>query len=117
MFEISMTTIERHYSPGIGRHWFDADTLRFFSSRIADTAYVSGEYRETLDGAAYFVSSERRRGCARLYTVRRYDFATQDISTVGEFQGYASRSGAVAAAKRHAKHCGAIETLTCEDCR
>ena len=81
-------------------HWFDPGSMRFFRSRVAQTAYG------TDDGSrAYFVSSEQfedstRYRAPRRYTVRVIDLHTGDIDTVGEFQEYASRSGADAAARR-----------------
>jgi hypothetical protein len=95
---IDTDDIRSHYR-GHG-HWFDADAIRFFHSRVAATAY------KTDDGSrAYFVSSERYDfDTARKFTVRVYNFETHDIRTVGEFQAYASRSGADAAARRLARH-------------
>jgi hypothetical protein len=81
-------------------HWFDPSSMRFFRSRVGSTAY------RTADGSrAYFVSSEQfedGRGyrADRRYTVRVIDLATGDIDTVGDFQAYASRSGADRAAQR-----------------
>jgi len=72
-----------------GQHFFDADTMRFFNSRVSDILY----------GGRYFVTSERNNGFPRYYTVREAlpdgTFATHD-----EFQQYGSRSGAHARAKR-----------------
>lgn len=77
-------------------HWFDADTLRWFGSRIHATIY------RCPDGGALFVTSEYtgfdRTG--RAFTVRRINPDGWDIETVGEFLAYASRSGAHAAAAR-----------------
>ena len=66
-----------------GQHWFDADTMRFFRSRVSDKVYP------VKDGA-YFVSSERfTDNSPRLHSVRRaYDDGR--VETVGEFQGYAT---------------------------
>ena len=91
--EIDTQDIRDHYRRGFG-HWFDADTLRFFRSRVGGTAYNDGE-------RAYFVSSEQYDwNSPRLYSVRCYIWATREIYTVGEFQAYASRNGAHAAAYR-----------------
>lgn len=82
-----------------GQHWFDADTLRFFASRISHNLY------RTPDGGALFVSSEQyrsSRGSApRRYTLRRI-LRNGHVETVGEFQQYASGSGAHKAAARTA---------------
>ncbi len=75
-----------------GKHWFEADTLRFFRSRHADTATVK-------DGQAYFTSSERGPGMSRRYSVRRMDMATGSVESVGSFQEYATLSQAKAALK------------------
>lgn len=81
-----------------GGHWFKPDTMRFFRSRVMMPAF------ERDDGTVYFATSER---CPwgdhpRLYSVR---VMTPDgaVDTVGEFQGYRSRSGAMAAARRLAE--------------
>lgn len=82
----------------LGHYFFDADTLRFFSSRVHDEVY----------GGKYFVTSERDDsdafvsaawGGERRYTVRVAN-ADGSIDTVGQFGQYASRSGAHAAAMR-----------------
>lgn len=81
-----------------GGHWFKPDTMRFFRSRVLSPAF------ERPDGTVYFATSER---CPwgdhpRLYSVRimRPDGS---VDTVGEFQGYRSRSGAIVAAERIAR--------------
>lgn len=75
-----------------GGYFFSPDTLRFFRSRIHDEVY----------GGRFFVTSEQDYGHDRLYTVRvvKDDYS---IATVGEFQQYASRSAAHAAARRYAE--------------
>jgi len=97
-----------------GSHFFDKDTLRFFSCRVSEMVYPTFGFYGTL-----FVTSEHDRGSsygqhARYYTVRRayWTEVTEwedpilsigtllSIETVGEFQQYASRSGAHRAAKR-----------------
>lgn len=80
-----------------GNYWFELDTMRFFRTRICDYGMVHG--------GRFFVTSEKNEGMGysypRLYTVRvGNDDGT--IGTMGEFQGYASRNGAIAAAKRYA---------------
>lgn len=56
-----ITTSER-----LGGHFFDADTLRFFNSRV-----LSDLYRVD-DSRGYFVTSERYEDEPRTYSVRRY---------------------------------------------
>lgn len=92
-----MSVIKRRHEG----HWFDPSSMRFFRSRVGSFGYTAG-------GKTYFVSSEqfedsRGNRAGRLYTVRVQDHETGDIDTVGEFQQYASRSGADAAAQRMAK--------------
>ena len=81
-------------------HFFDADTMRLFGSRLHSRIYPVGN-------GAYFVTSElSHNGSDRRYTVR---FATVkiddggkiafDIDIAGEFRQYATRSGAHAAAR------------------
>ena len=97
MLTTSIDDIRAHYQPGKGRHWFDADTLRFFRCRLPQQAYL------TADGSrAYFVTSEQGPDMPRRWTVRCYTFATRDIDTIGEFCGYSSRSGADHTARRAA---------------
>ena len=80
-------------------HWFDAKTMRFFSSRVSETAYLS------IDGKrSFFVSSERfDMETPRSYTVRVQDCETGSISTVDEFQRYDSRYNAHKVAKALSK--------------
>lgn len=95
----STDQIERH-SYG-HTHFFDADSKRFFNSRIGDNAYPTPNPFVTL-----FTTSERNSGrfggpsYRRKYTVRAYDSRTHDIDTVGEFQDYASSASANRAAKQ-----------------
>lgn len=84
-------------------HWFSPDTMRFFRSRVGGYGFGAGE-------AVYFVSSEqftsRDYTAPRKYTVRVLD-ADGRVDTVGEFQAYASRSGAMAKARAMAAQHGA----------
>ena len=58
-----------------GLHFFDADTMRFFNSKI---------HGATLYGGRYFVTSERFDDTRpRRYSVREIDPKTGSISTVG----------------------------------
>lgn len=83
----------------IGHHWFDADTLRFFDSKIYPRLYHVTE-------GAYFVTSERGPDLVRKYTVR-FAKSSGKIETVGEFQQYATHDGANEAAKNYARLIGA----------
>lgn len=92
----------RNANRNAGSHWFDPDTLRFFSSRISDSVYEG-------PGGIFFVTSEQRKGwgsipdAPRLYSVRRFEPKTGGISTHGEFQEYRTSRAAHAAARRAAK--------------
>jgi hypothetical protein len=77
-------------------HWFDKATMRFFKSRVDDTAWADGK------GGAYFVSSEKGPHGPRAYSVRHYDPRSCSIDTVGEFMGHRTKRQAVAAAKKAA---------------
>lgn len=83
-----------------GSHWFDADTLRFFRSRIGETVY----------GGRFFVTSESRGFDAsegRAYTVRVAIPAargrTFDIDDAGGFLAHATSGAANRAAQRIAR--------------
>lgn len=93
----------REHAKRVGSHWFDTDTLRFFRGRVASYGY------ETADGTrVYFVSSEQfcpSRGAParRRYSVRVADMTGADrgcVDTLGVFQAFASRNGALRAAIR-----------------
>lgn len=86
----------RERNAASGGHWFDADTLKFFRSRLP-TGVVG-----RVDNTAWFVTSEAGpfgRG-PRAYTVRRADVATGHVDTVGEFRGYSTRGAAITAARQ-----------------
>ncbi|QDH93886.1 hypothetical protein SEA_EVY_255 [Streptomyces phage Evy] len=81
-----------------GNHFFSADTMRWWKSRISDICYSN------IDGdKMFFVSSERNDDYDRRYTVRVAKLDENGyltIDTVSEFQEYASRSGAHDRAQR-----------------
>lgn len=81
-------------------HWFDASSMRFFKSRVSSDAY------RTADGAySFFVSSERfdySPQYPRMFSVRRYTWATDNLETIGQFQAYAYRDTAQRAARYYA---------------
>lgn len=96
---IGMNSI-RHRAKEAGSHWFDADSMRFFRSRVGSGGYVHE------DGRIFFVSSERFVSSTGWSPGRKYSVRVMtpdgNVDTVGEFQQYASRSGADAAARRAA---------------
>ena len=67
----------RHYENGTEGHYFDADTMRFFKSRI-------GIARRCKSGIWYFVTSEQPPHGPRMWSVRKMEL-DGDINTVGEF--------------------------------
>ena len=97
---VSMQEIENEYSPGIGRHWFDADTKRFFRCRLADVGYRAA------DGSVYFVSSEQNHGMGgpypRRYTVRRLTGPKGNVETVGAFGEFGTSATATKYAQGYA---------------
>ena len=79
------------YADACGSHFFDADTLRFFGSRILEGVTVH-------DGRAYFVTSERDNygNQPRRYSAR-YMTAGAHSHEVGRFQEYDTAAQARAA--------------------
>lgn len=76
-------------------HWFDADTMRFFRSRVSRKVYP-------VEAGTYFVTSERfDDNSPRLYTVR-FIWTDGDVETQGEFQQYKTSKAAHKAAARMA---------------
>jgi len=69
-------------------HWFSKGSMAFFSSVILDGVLH----------ARYFVTSEKQgEDSARRYSVRMID-ADGEVSTIGEFMGYATARAARQAA-------------------
>ena len=84
--------IERHH----GGHWFSKGAKNFFNSRWSDQTFYNAE-----KNFIFFVSSEKYDyKSPRLYTIRSYDPTTDEISTVGDFQQYASLNAAKRAASK-----------------
>lgn len=79
-----------------GKHWFDADTRRFFGSRIGDNLY----------GGRFFVSSERKGfdTSARAYSVR-VALDDGEIADAGEFLDHVSSGSANRLAAKLAQAC------------
>lgn len=81
-----------------GRYYFSRDTMRFFNSRVSNNVYTGTT-------GWYFVTSERMRyhpDYPRLYSVCKMS-PDGSVSTIGEFQGYATRALALGEAKRLAE--------------
>lgn len=99
-----------------GGHFFDRGALRFFRSRIAQT----GVRRES-DGVVYFVTSEQFQAsngyrAPRAYTVRRWDPATDDVSTVGPFNVWTRATAHRCATGLASRDVDTPETVRCARC-
>lgn len=85
-----------------GMYFFTKSTMKFFNSR------VQGDVFPTPHGAV-FVTSERYEDHARLYTTHHINENTGKVTTLGAFQEFKSRSGALSAAKRRALNISAFD--------
>lgn len=91
-----------------GSHWFDPDTMRCFGTRVLGTVYQGRN-------GIYFVTEDNqyRRELPKRFTVRQFDPANDDISTVGTINDYATASDAIDAAKDLARSArGELEEIT-----
>lgn len=70
----------KRLNKSIGNYWFSESTMEFFKCRI--------EHWENDRG--YFITSELgpTEQCERLFTIRKGDFNTGRVRTVGSFQEY-----------------------------
>lgn len=90
----------RRLNAAAGNHFFDADTMRFFASRVLPYTWSAPGSHLT-----FFVTSERFEGeyplvdGPRLYTVRVFNLVTGDVNTHGPFQGYDTPEAAFNAAR------------------
>ena len=57
-------------------HFFDADTMRFFGSRIGAVRIIGDDW--------YFITSEKPPHGRRMYSVRKMEL-DGNIETIGEF--------------------------------
>jgi hypothetical protein len=96
MKSVHITDIIATYNPGPGRHWFDRDTLKFFSCTLPTVGFSA------TDGSVYFVSSEKPPFSPRKYSVRRL-VGEGRIETVGEFCGYKTKARATTQARKLAE--------------
>jgi hypothetical protein len=68
---------------GYSKYWFNADTMRFFNSRISELCWK-------INDKIYFISSERQsEKYDRLYTVR-VCLLDGNIETYSKFQEYST---------------------------
>lgn len=85
------------YANEVGSPFFSPETMRFFRSRVQGAVgIVPGNY---------FVTSEKREGDRRRYTVRRFTIAGDGsirFDTVGEFGQWRTADRAKRAAWTHA---------------
>ena|SRR5271165_2496012 len=85
-----------------GHHYFEADTMRFFRSR------VSSEVEPLPNGGALFITSEQNHGWGgpypRLFSIRRCN-PDGSIDTVGDFQAYATRARAITMTRKLSAWC------------
>jgi hypothetical protein len=85
---ITMTEIRARYaSLNPTGHWFDKDTIKFFSCTLAEGGRI------TPGGEILFATSEKPPHGRRAYSVRVLR-ADGDIDTVGEFCGFGSWAAA-----------------------
>lgn len=80
----------------IGHKWFDEGSMRFFNSQVTGT--------DKLINKRFFISSEQfvpSRGPAepRMFTIRVVS-PNGEVDTYGEFQAYATKGEAIAAAHK-----------------
>ncbi len=96
---ITMAEIRRRYGSGEYRHWFDAETLRFWGTRLPGTGVRTPH-------GNYFISAERNAVDASKmrYTVRVQHLESGDIKTVGGFQLYPDYESARDGLRRHLEH-------------
>jgi hypothetical protein len=85
-----MRTIEdiKKRNREVGHHFFDSETMSFFASRIYPKVFGD-----------YFVTSEQFPAGPRRYSVRRMDWDTGAIETVGLFQQFTTLAEAMREAK------------------
>ena|ERR1035441_10828858 len=72
----------KEFNTNMGFHFFDAETMRYFNSKIIDSVWN--------EETGHFITSERPPDGERAYTIRKADFKTGQIHTIGEFMGYRS---------------------------
>ncbi len=79
----------KRYATAQGNHFFDPSSMRFFNSRIGAYDLVSG----------LFISSEKGPDNVRKYTIRKLDYETGNVDTIGKFQQYSTLAQAKRAFK------------------
>jgi hypothetical protein len=87
----------RNRSDKKGGHFFDKDSMKFFSSRVSDLMWQKGGSNDSSYKTKdiYFITSEADRGhikhggSVRGFTIRKSS-ADGDINTVSKFQEYST---------------------------
>lgn len=88
MFSNMLEVVEANKRAGY--HFFDADAMRFFNSRVGSALYAG----------RYFITSERfSADTPRMYTIREAD-DEGCINNASAYQQFNSRSAALAAVRR-----------------
>lgn len=82
----------RAASQAAGQHWFDRSTMRFFNTKIV-SPLIAGRYFVTSE--FHNIGDQRR---PTLFTIREAK-PDASIDTVGEFQQYSTRAGAMQAVR------------------
>ncbi len=74
-----MTLLEfKKLNKSIGNHWFDNGAMEFFNSAIEHWDADTG----------LFITSDKMGDRERKFSIRRANFETGRVKTVGEFQEY-----------------------------
>ena len=86
-----------------GNHFFDAEAMRYFSSRVGSKVY-GGKYFITSEQFVTYYPDYHRE--PRKYTIRAviYHEGRFGIEDVGDFQQYETREAAVKRAERLGAH-------------
>lgn len=97
LYTCSIAQLREHYEAGPGeRHWFSPKTMRFFKTCLVGKVWSAANYRAGTfyPTVGFFLTFEAPHGMPGGYTVRRYDWKTRSVATVGDFMGYSSKSAA-----------------------
>ena len=74
----------KRFNKEVGQHWFSPDTMKFFNTKI--------EYWEFDTG--FFITLEHDHLMPHMYSVRKADFDTGKVETIGEFHSHKSLQAA-----------------------
>lgn len=79
---MTITTMKKR-SKHMGRHFFDADSMRFFGSVIESEPTDDGIFITSEKDSMGIVWDGKRR-----YTIRKFDWETGEVDDVSEFGQY-----------------------------